>query len=303
MKSLKRWAGLLALPLVAGLVVSCDDDDNNGGGADLRPTLVLDGQGDFIDGDVVVNPGETLNFKVVAQENSESTKNLERFEIESIFNNQDSVRVDSSFNERTFNAEYSFTAREEAGPENFTFRVTDRDGLIAEREIVITVQGLEVRQGDINHIAGRCQGAFDLINVTGLSSSASNDNKDLINTDDAGENSFTGSFEATNGTMFRIAGTAFDYDSATEEDIEDAYTAPTIIITNPGSPSASVSNPEAGDVYLVKLRNTSPARYAAMRIAEVVVGEDDNCPANDGVANNKGEMTFEYKIPTDVVAN
>lgn len=304
MKSLRKWAAVLAMPLLAGLAVSCDDNDNNGGGNDLRPSLVLDGEGIFIDESMVVDPGAVLNFRVIATENSESTKNLERFEIERIFNNQDSVAVDSSFNERNFEAEYTFTAREEAGPENFSFRITDKDGLTAEREIVITVQGLEVRQGDINHIAGQCQGAFDLINVVGRSSSESDDIKDLINTDDAGADTFTGSFEATNGTMFRDAAGAvtFDYTTATEADIETAYTAPAVPLTNP-APTAAIENPAVGNVYLVKLRDTTPARYAAIMITAVESAEDDNCPANDAGTNNKGELTFEYKIPTDVVMN
>ncbi|MGB0165795.1 MAG: hypothetical protein ACPF8V_02965, partial [Luteibaculum sp.] len=191
------------------------------------------------------------------------------------------------------------TAKNEGGTERFIFTLTDKDGLQATRSLNVTTNGLEVRTGNFNHIAGKCRGAFDLIGVAEIASSGSETVKDLKNTDQAGA-TFTGSWTAgtNNGTLFREALGTFNYGAATEASIETAYNAATIPGVNP-APSATVTNPSAGDVYLVKLRGTN--RFAAIQITTVNASQA-NCD-NTTSPNNPGEITFEYKIPGDVVQN
>ena len=299
MKTLKKLVFAFALPLLAGAaMVSCSNDDNDSG--NTKPTLVFESGSGLVAVDTAVNPNAQLNFRVIATQNSDTKKKLRNLTVTRVFDNTPTVVLDSNLSESTINIDVAVTANAAAGKENFIFSVTDKDGVTTTKTIIITTIGLEVRNGDINHIAGRCRGAFNLISVVDVASSGSADVKDLINTDQAGEDTFTGSFNATNGTMFRLALGTFNYNTASEASIAQAYNVAAVPGVNPG-PSARVSNPAAGNVYLVNLRGTG--RFAAIRVIANTPGEDDNCAANDAVAANKGELTFEYKIPTDVVLN
>lgn len=294
MKTLKKFLLGLALPFLAGsILVSCEDNAN--GTAAEEPTIVLDNEGGRIAADTAVNPSATLNFRIVATQNASSKKNLRRVLVERVFNNTPEVVLDSNINESTITLDVSITAQAIAGTENIIFTVFDKDNETDRKTVRITTIGLEVRNGDIRHIAGPngCLGSFDLVNVVGLSSNATNDpNRDMANTDQAG-NAFTGSFEAKNSTLFRIpnAFPAFDYANATEASIEQAYA------TSVNQPTATIGNPAKDDVILVNLRGTG--RYAAI----LITGNDADDNSCNASAQNKGKLSFEYKIANDVVAN
>ena len=292
MKSLKKFLLGLAVPFLAGsILVSCEDNAN--GTAAEEPTIVLDNEGGRIAADTAVNPSATLNFRIVATQNASSKKNLRRVLVERVFNNTPEVVLDSNINESTITLDVAVAAQALAGTENFIFTVFDKDNETDRKTVRITTIGLEVRNGDIRHIAGPngCLGSFDLVNVEALSSNATNDpNRDIANTDQAG-NAFTGSFEAKNDTRFKLANGAFDYANATEASIQQAYNIPV------PAPTATVSNPTAGQVYLVNLRGQD--RFAAVRIT-AIDADDNSCNA---AANNKGKLSFEYKIANDVVTN
>ncbi len=294
MKTVKKLILAFALPLLAGAtLVSCEDDNDT---VSKKPTIVLDNEGGFIAADTAVNPNVALNFRIVAQQNASTKKKINNLTITRVFNNNPEVVLDSNMNESSINLEFSIAANAAAGTENFIFTVTDKDGFQDKKTVAITTIGLEVRNGDIRHIAGPngCLGSFDLINVLGLTSGADDANKDMVNTDQAGA-AFTGSFTARNATRF-VVGNAintanFNYDNATEAQIQTAYSL--------GQATATVNNPAnaTGGLIFVNLRGLN--RYAVIRVTEVNV-DDKSCNAN---ANNKGKFSFEYKIANDVVLN
>ncbi|TXC76232.1 hypothetical protein [Luteibaculum oceani] len=296
MKTLKKVMLGLALPFLAGAVlVSCESDGN--GGESKRPTLVLDNENNFIAGDTAVAPQALLNFRVVATENSQSKKNLKNFKIERIFNNTPITIKDTSISGTSFQFELQDTARSVSGVEKFIFSVTDRDGETARREVNVTTIGLELREGNIRHIAGpaSCLGSFDLINVLAVSSSSSDDNKDMVNTDQA-DAAFTGSFTSKNGTRFVVGNAVntanFNFENATESQIQTAYGL--------GQSSTTVNNPAnaAQGLIFVNLRGLN--RYAVIRVVEV---DASNKECNPGAQRNFGKFSFEYKIANDVVMN
>lgn len=133
------------------------------------------------------------------------------------------------------------------------------------------------KTGQFYHIQGTLKGAFDLVADVEKGAADSDADKDMKNTDSAGS-VFTGSWTTGNSTM-QVKNNSYDYTNATVESASAAYSA--------GTPSASVSSPATGDIYVAKLRGGSS--YAVIKIT--AVDPNDNTCA----CLNKGKISFSYK--------
>lgn len=282
-----KYFALSAIVALFGLS-SCEDD--NSGGGSLEPVVILDGTGEFISGDATVDAGSDISFRLTAAENEVSGSNLRRLTINRVFNNTPQLVLDtmisgSSFGPLTINT----TARTEAGDENFIFEVTDKDDEIGRVSLVITTTvttPFVEETGVIYHIKGQLQGAYDLQLGMLRSATENDDIKDMINVDcnpDGSTRTFSGSWEAGNGTMFKMASANFDYDNANAQNTQFDYTVTQLAV----APTAGINNPQAGDVYLFNLRGNNV--YGAIRITSV---EPD---FSTGTGANRGRMNFTFK--------
>jgi hypothetical protein len=294
MKKFFKLAAVAALAITATVACKKDGDDPTTTPS-VKPSISLgnDGTG-FITGDVAVEINSSLMFRIVANENSETNKNLERITVSR--GGSDDV-LDTIFNSKTFtfdlttdmvgaNSGIALMANATAGDEIWVFEATDKSGEKSSISLTITTTNsnpllTEDATGVLSNINGgnNCLGAFDLLTSEGKSSTTDAALKDMIN---ATNGDFTGYFSASNGTMFTV-GTLSDYDNATASSLVSAYAAVS------GSASAFVNAPQAGNVYLVKLRDLT--RYAIIKITSV--DADYVCDAS---ASATGQMTFSYKI-------
>lgn len=171
----------------------------------------------------------------------------------------------------TYNFSETFHATD-TYPISFTFKVVDKDA--QEASITVTIEKInspsttplntEITSGKIWNLIGPKEGAWDLVNNVGVSSSEPDANKDMKNTttvNDGWKNEWT----SMNGTMF-VKANSYDYNNATLEAAVAAY--------NAGTPSTTVTNPAVGDIYIAKLRGGNT--YVVIKVTNIDVTANDN---------------------------
>lgn len=168
------------------------------------------------------------------------------------------------------------------GVTELTFMVTDQEGLSTSVTVSVTVASAStplatVKTGMFYHVGGTLAGAYDLVADATVTVGGGNANKDMNNTNTAG-NPFTGSWKSENNTLF-VKANSFDYTNATEEEASAAYFA--------GSPSATVTAPAVGDIFIAKLRGGSD--FTVIKITAL------NPADNTCSCGNTGKISFEYK--------
>jgi hypothetical protein len=291
MKKLLNYA--LAFAAGSFLLSSCasDDIDEN----TPRPTLdITELAVGITNGEVIVAPGTTLAFRWNAIQAGGGSA-LDKFEIrQSGVNTTTPLPLTAggriipleSF-PSSIRTQYIDTLFLNAGLNlgitTYTFIVTDRNGLKAEREIRVEVKnvgtpfGAEIT-GQFFHIGGSLQGSYNLVTSQNVSSTAANEGvRDISNTDAIG-NPFTGSWDAKNTTRF-VKANNFDYANGTVEDAIAAF--------NAGTGSAAVNGPVAGDIYIARLRGSND--YAVIKVVNIDPNNNDcNC-------GNRGKLIFDYK--------
>lgn len=287
MKKLKLFSlGLLGASV---MLTSCADDDEDPVGPSFTITEVNTGS---TPGNLTITEGDTLVF---AWDARSGDGDLERFSVNATGANSPSNIPESAHgHEFPYDIENdeSDTYRDtlvfpnggltNEGSTVYTFTVRDENGEEATGEFVVNVEAdgtplANEVEGAFFHIGGSLEGAYDLVSDEVKGVNASDDDKDMENTDAAGD-PFTGSWAAANTTMF-VKDNNFDYETATKEGAADAY--------NGGSSSASVDDPAQGDVYIANLRGND--EYVVIEIVEV---DPDN---NDCNCGNTGKITFDYK--------
>jgi hypothetical protein len=287
MKKLKLFGlGLLGASL---FLSSCADDPDEDG---LAPTLTVNELGtNTSGGEITISQGEALIF---AWDSRKGDVDLNTFDVDvtgvnaptnipqSNQGNDFPYDIANADDETYIDTLVFANAGLNTGITNYTFTVTDNDGLSREVSFDVTVGGSTPMTNEVTgaffHIQGSLEGAYDLVNETVVAASQPNTNKDMINTDLAGE-AFTGSWGAGNDTRF-ITANSFDYDNATVEAAESAYNDFAV-------PSASIGNPSAGDIIIAKLRGGN--NYAVIKVVEV---DPTNNECNCG---NLGKITFDFK--------
>ena len=286
MKHLKLFLMMFMAANIA-LVTSCKkDDDGDDGPVNEDPTISLAGDMGNVASDVTLETDEAYMMTVSAAQNASTTKKLQRMLITREVAGTPTTFLDSSFNEATFGP---FTINVKApavdgAEDTWKFTVTDKDGKTATTGLTVTAEApvnstplATETTGQFYHRDGTLKGAYDLVNDAEVSALDPDDNKDMANTDAAG-NGFTGSFQAPNAT--RYSPTSETYDNIpTVEKAQDLY-------DNGGIPLNTINDPAVGDVYVVKLRNNE---YAVVEITE-------NDPANNECScGNTGKLSFKYK--------
>ncbi len=164
------------------------------------------------------------------------------------------------------------------GTESYTMVVTDKKDNIQTKSINIkSITGFaDETFGKFYHILGSNSGAFDLMKSESRLGSDADADKDMVNTD--ATTVFSGAFTAKNLTMF-VKSATFNYNNGTTIEAANEYAS--------GTPSATVSLPVNGDIYIAKLRNTNT--YVIVKIIA-------NEPTNDECGcTNKGKLTFNLK--------
>lgn len=168
------------------------------------------------------------------------------------------------------------------GITEYTFKVTDKgdqSGMVTVRVNVAagTTPLATVKNGMFYHVAGSLQGAWDLVADALVAAGGANANKDMNNTNTAG-NPFTGSWKSENNTTY-VKSNSFDYDNATVESATAAYAS--------GTSNATVSNPVVGDIFIAKIRGGND--YTVIKIT-ALDANDNTC-----ACGNRGKISFEYK--------
>ncbi len=279
MKKLKLFTlGLLGASTL--FMTSCADDDEDPA---VGPTLTVTEENSaagVVDGKVNTS-ADSLYFR---WDSRAGDAKLQKFTVERDGVSQSGVLTEEGNDlddniKSSVNDSYQDGIKLPALEGVYTFKVTDRDGESAMVDIEVMVgtpMAIEVT-GAFFHIAGTSQGSYDLIADATVAAAASDDDKDMSNTDAAGD-PFTGSWEAKNATMF-VKASGFDYATATVEGAAAAYAN--------GTANSSVANPATGDIYIAMLRGTST--YVVIKITDVDP-TDNTC--NCG---NLGKITFDYK--------
>lgn len=291
MKKLLNYA--LAFAAGSFLLTSCADDEITDDTP--RPSLtVTELNFGSNNGDVVATPGSQVAFRWNAVK-AGGGADLDKFELI-----QTGVNVTTptpataggrnlplesmpSAIENQYIDTLVLNAGSNLGVTTYTFRVTDKNGLTAETFVRVEVRASGTPMtnevtGQFFHIGGSLQGSYDLVAGANVASTAANNGvRDISNTDAAG-NPFTGSWEAINDSRF-VKAAGFDYDNATVEAAEAAYTA--------GSANAAVNGPAVGDIYIARLRGAN--NYAVIKVTALDPNNNDcNC-------GNRGKLTFDYK--------
>lgn len=284
MKRLKLFA--LGLLTTSMFLTSCsdeEDDDANG------PLLtVTEGLYGIDNGTVNATVGDNLTFTWDARKGD---RDLHEFDVmvdgtsiadTTLAGNQLPFSLDNA-NDETYADGYVFSVGMNEGTRTIEFSVTDKDDLSDMVSVTVNVASDETPlatevTGAFFHIGGSLEGAYDLVNDVVMAASANDADKDMVNTDAAGD-AFTGSWEAGMGnatTFVKVSG--FDYENATVESAMSAFAN--------GAASSSVDNPAANDMYVALLRGTD---YAVIKVTEV---DPDN---NDCNCGNTGKISFDYK--------
>ncbi len=130
MKNIKNLIGLLLMAAIIGFT-SCSEDDDDV----IGPSISFFG-GDFIDGDYIAAPGETLQFSWLA---TQGDAKLESFSV-----TKESVTLEDYVEPDIPKDNYQDTLSTDAplnvGSYIYAFKVTDKDGETASKSFTITVE-------------------------------------------------------------------------------------------------------------------------------------------------------------------
>lgn len=178
----------------------------------------------------------------------------------------------------------SFRAPADGGSSfEYTIVLSDESG--ESESLLLTVTAVADLDGPFSgqfyHMDGAagCTGGYDLVNDVDVSSSGSDADRDMLNTDVAPD-PFTGSWMAGNDTRYVNASAIIDDLDVNKGNAESVFAA--------GTETASINNPQVGDFYVANLRGGSD--YAVIRI-DRVDPNDNSCNASTG---NRGIIEFTY---------
>lgn len=142
---MKKMAYLFAFLMLASVTVftSCNKDDDDDEPANLKPSISFKGGNGYTSGDVTIETGESIKFGITATANTTSDKKLTNLKVDIIQNNTPSNLLDSTFNEKYFDADYNLVL-ESAGNAKLQATVTDKDGQSKSIEFNLTVNEPQV---------------------------------------------------------------------------------------------------------------------------------------------------------------
>lgn len=131
MFSFKKVIGFAILVIVAS---SCDEGK--------LPNIAFKTGGDYVSSDMTVGQGEVVVFGITASK-AEKKDPLKKFNVSRSYDGGDNETIkqedlDSSQGDN-FEEDVEITTRNQAGTEKYTFTVTNRDGLINQVMVTLTV--------------------------------------------------------------------------------------------------------------------------------------------------------------------
>ncbi|MCB0537297.1 MAG: hypothetical protein KDE33_07180 [Bacteroidetes bacterium] len=253
---------------------SCGDSTNAGEDAPLL-TVTPSESGNVVEGTVVT-------VEVSAGQNPTSKKDLKTLTVAT-----PGTDTTITINAPTYSVTFNVTAPQEGQSDTYTFTLTDKADVSTTKSFTLTGTssstgtnfGAEI-SGAFFHIGGTEKGAYDLVAETQLAASANDANKDMLNSDIAGD-PFSGSWKTGtgNGTRY-VKANSFDYANGTVEDATTYYNSGANILSQ-------AQNPQAGDIFIAKLRGGND--YALIKVVSIDPN-DNTCGCG-----NKGKITFSFK--------
>jgi hypothetical protein len=155
---MKKVAFLMSGLLMAGTIFfsGCSTDSTTPG--DIHPSMNFVGGGSYISADAQLTVGTIFTVGLNAFSSTESNSKLAKLTVTRIFQNKPFVLLDSNLNVAQFSIDISIGANPNAGTENFTFLITDKDGQSKELSFVITTVDVS-GPGPINTFSMKIMGA------------------------------------------------------------------------------------------------------------------------------------------------
>lgn len=133
MKSIKA---ILVIASLSFFSASCEKDKH------VPPEVSLKTGNGYVAADTTVAPNTAVTVGFVANKTEDE---LKTFNVSYAFDNATTTTTDTtitltSAEEDHFEKDYTFTTRNQAGTEKWIFTITDRDGNIAQKQVVLTVK-------------------------------------------------------------------------------------------------------------------------------------------------------------------
>jgi hypothetical protein len=106
------------------------------------PSIEFKTGGNYTWSDVTVAKGASITIGIMAKKREDDMKT---FNISYAYDNATSTTTKETFTlsgaeQQNYDKDYTFTVRNQAGVEKWSFVITDRDGNLAKLQLVITVQ-------------------------------------------------------------------------------------------------------------------------------------------------------------------
>lgn len=272
---------MIAMLASAFVFTGCSDDeeeDPSGPSMTVTPTEFTGWGGDTLTIDYAISSNEEITSLTVTPNTTELTSyTFDQSTLNGQFSATGTIEYilpDGSNWDDGDSFDIVFVAQDEDGGAEFP---TSKTVTVTYDEPITSTPFDEEHTGEIWNIQGLEFGAWDLVANVGLSVSASDDDKDMINTTTSqNPEIFVSGWTANNGTNFvDVSAAGIAYEDMDQEVVASAYAAGTAVTT--------VSDVEAGDIYIANLRGTGD--YAVIRIDNVVITTTDN--------NDKIEFTYK----------
>lgn len=132
MKKINLLFGVLVFAF--GLFVACSPDEDAVG-----PSISLVGSGGYIATDVTVAPGDDLPFKWTALKGDANLKTFTIFQDGNIVPLWNTIEIPNAQN-ASYTAEATIAAPDEVGEYTYSFEVTDKNDLVANVDVTVTVE-------------------------------------------------------------------------------------------------------------------------------------------------------------------
>ena len=135
MKSIKAFLIVLSLSIFS---VSCEKEKD----AHVPPNVSLKTGTGYTSADTEVAQAAQVTVGFVADKTEDE---LKTFNVSYAFDNAATTTTDTTITLTTaeedhYEKDYTFTTRNQAGTEKWIFTITDRDGNIAQKQVVLTVK-------------------------------------------------------------------------------------------------------------------------------------------------------------------
>ncbi|MBD0295976.1 MAG: hypothetical protein ICV53_02285 [Flavisolibacter sp.] len=133
---MKKILFLLSLTVIIFSVISCEKDPH------IPPDIQFKTGPGYTSGDATVAKNTAVTVGIIATKTEDE---LRTYNISYAYDNATTTTTAQTFTiskseENRYEKDYTFSTRNQTGTERWIFTVTDRDGNIAQKQIVLTIQ-------------------------------------------------------------------------------------------------------------------------------------------------------------------